>query len=500
MNTTLSRFVLAAAMLPALSLSPALAATDDGTMRVLTRALEQPASDVRADLLLPLRRLRDPSLRALWGGLASSSRADLRRHGVLGLAELESPPRLTPLLLTRIKDPIEQALILGEAMSSDLLPASEIPAMLRVEGLDTLVEVALRARLEKPAQADLDRLVSIASDGGPAQRVLAAVVLAGKGQKAALAPAVEAFAQQPEPDRGAKAGTLLTIIARENIGAGGPFFSQLATIYGEDRTLLADVLRVWLRTDPSTARPALAKAVANATSPADTARLALAALDAAERLKAEDFDAFPSEDPSNLFTPLVEAGRAIVRKEPEAAVTALARDRSRTEVQLWCVQRSKQWDAQQARAVCRAVVESWVQRGPRSPVGDAAGLASARLAELGDWEWLAALVEAACAARDDKLLVAIYTGLLSGDAVPEWKLPERLEWPDATTSCAAALFAARAPVSAGKAAPDIARLRDIASGLEGRMPMPLRVQAAWLATRAAGDGDAAIARLLSAVQ
>jgi hypothetical protein len=480
--------------------APAGAANDDATLRVLALAVERQAGDSRNDLMLPLRRLRDPGLRALWGGLASSEREDLRRHGVLGLAELEVPPRLTPILLAKIKDPTEQALILGEAMAGELVPAVEVPAMLRIEGLDPLVEVVLRGRLEKPTAADTDRLVSLATDAGPAQRVLAGLVLARSGKPELLGPAVEAFAEQPEPARGAKAGTLLSVISREKLTGGGVFFERLASIYGEDRTLHADILRIWLRADPSTARPALAKAVANAASPTDLARLALAALDAADRLKVEDFDAFPSEDPSGLFTSLVNAGRAIAKGESDGPLVTLARDRSRSEVQLWCAQRSKDWSDERAMAVCRALVESWAERGSPGPVGDAVGVAVARLAELGDWKWLGDRVEAGCAAGDHRFVTAIFTGLLSGDAKPGWNLPEQIRWPDATTSAAAALFAGRSSESTAKDQSGVARLRDIAAGLEGRMPMPLRVQAAWLATRSAGAGDAAIARLLASVK
>lgn len=479
---------------------PALAASDDTTLRVLTQAVERQAGNVRSDLMLPLRRLRDPALRALWGGLASSERADLRRHGVLGLAELESPPRLTPMLLAKVKDPTEQALILGEAMAGDLVPATEVPAMLRIEGLDPLVEVVLRSRLEKPSPADLERLASIATDAGPAQRVLAAMVLARSGKPDQLKAAVEAFMAQPEPARGAKAGTLLTVISREKLTGGGAFFEKLTSAYGDDRTLNADILRIWLRADPATGRPALAKAVANASSATDHARLALAALDSADRLKPEDFDAFPSEDDSQLFTPLVNAGRAIARKDAEAALVTLAKDRSRSEVQLWCAQKSKDWSDKTAIAVCRAVVDSWGQRGSRDQVGDAAGAAVARLAELGDWKWLGDKVEAGCAAKDERFVTAIFTGVLSGDAKPGWNLPEQIRWPDVTTSSAAALFAARSYESSAKEQPGLARLRDIAAGVEGRLPMPLRVQAAWLATRTAGGGDAAIARLLASVK
>src|SRR5262245_53161231 len=102
----------APASTPPASRSVGALASDEATIEALIdhvrQALLDP-SDQRLDVLLrSLRRVRDPSLRPLFVQIAASERPILRVHGVLGLAELESPQRIDMLLVKRLADPRQQ--------------------------------------------------------------------------------------------------------------------------------------------------------------------------------------------------------------------------------------------------------------------------------------------------------------------------------------------------------------------------------------------------------
>ncbi|HVZ93377.1 MAG TPA: hypothetical protein VG797_02595, partial [Phycisphaerales bacterium] len=59
----------------------------------------------REELLFSLRQLKDQRLKPLFAELAASKRADFRRHGILGLAELSEDHRLNVLMVAKLEDP-----------------------------------------------------------------------------------------------------------------------------------------------------------------------------------------------------------------------------------------------------------------------------------------------------------------------------------------------------------------------------------------------------------
>jgi hypothetical protein len=487
--------VFALAGLMALA-APSLA-QDTAADRLLAKSLERTPRGSRDDLLIPLRRLRDPALRSFWGGLSTSARSDLRRHGVLGLAELESPPHLSAILLAKVADPAEQALILGEALAGRLVRDADVPDLLRLTNLDPLVEAVLRGRLKSTAPENLARLEEIAASGGPAQRVVAAMILGKNAKSDPLPAAVEAFMAQSEPLRGAKAGSVLSIIAREKLSGGAPFFVALREAYKSEVGLEVDILRVWLDADPASARPELARLAASANDPASKLRASMLMLNVAAVLTPADIDELDA--PSDAaWTPIVRAARAIASKKGEVeALVALAAHGELIQPQFWAIERSREWPKERALAVCRAIVESVKSRAStRAPVAEPVALAAERLADEGDWAWLGEKVQAAASAGDAPLTLALLVGVVRSSAVPQWTLSASA-WPDSQTSALALVIEARQSASFTSDPARIERLRNIAQGVEGRLTEPLRVQAAWLAAKVSGVADPTIARLLA---
>src|SRR5262249_28255990 len=90
----------------------------------------------REGRLFSLRELKDQRLRPLVGELAASKRADFRRHGILGLAELSEDHRLNVLMVAKLEDPAEQALILNEAMGAELVADEQVAEILAWPGLE----------------------------------------------------------------------------------------------------------------------------------------------------------------------------------------------------------------------------------------------------------------------------------------------------------------------------------------------------------------------------
>ncbi len=103
----------------------------------------------RHRVLRSLRRLRDPELRSLFVEFATRDDPQMRQQGILGLAELHDPPVIDTILIKQVRDPGEQALLLGEALRQDLLRLEDIRDLTRWPDLDPSVRVLVLGELRR---------------------------------------------------------------------------------------------------------------------------------------------------------------------------------------------------------------------------------------------------------------------------------------------------------------------------------------------------------------
>jgi len=98
-------------------------------------------------LLRSLRQLEDPRLEPLFSELTQRRHPGLKIHGILGLAEINDPPKLDMALVADIKDSAVQAQLLSAAIDSDLLTAEDAAQLSNWPGLDPAVRVLVAGKL-----------------------------------------------------------------------------------------------------------------------------------------------------------------------------------------------------------------------------------------------------------------------------------------------------------------------------------------------------------------
>jgi len=506
-------------------------------------------TDAEQDALLrSLRRLRDPGLRALFARIAAADRAVLRVHGVLGLAELESPPRVDLLLVKRMPDPREQLIVIGEALRAGMLPTDQLEDIVRWPGLDPALVVLVMGRLQRAGvnvdPAALDAFIR----ADHREAAIYAALERGErasdtvGGAAAAIAVLEGVLALPrtDPDAAATIGDILRYIREERLARSAWFAQRILADAsgarpgeppddGESDSLKFEALRTLLVVAP--ADPATLEAFRARFESGDAAArrgLALAVLEAtveqpllppylagppAPALPPALFDLLRAGgDPS--LRAMADAGEAAMlgaTPAPPAApdrIAALLAHEPDPATLGWALLAAGRLDAPAASQVRLAVLNSvlGVHRH-RDDLRPAAAAAAAALAES-DPDALLAPLAAALAERDILAQNIVLAGALRAanpDAARLAAPPVPLRPLDDSplVESMAALLRTRRGTSISEA--DFRTLArtavgEVADAQDFVMPAALRVQAAWLALRARGQQRIALARVLAAAE
>lgn len=496
--------------------------TTDALVTQLRSALVDRRDGGQDRLMAALRQLRDPALRPLFAQLASGDRPLLRVHGILGLAELDTPARVDLLLVKRIEDPRDQLVILGEALRSGLLEPAQLQDVVRWPGLDETLVVLILGKLRRlpgapPVDlADLRRLLY-----GPNQAagVFAALELVQAGESIGAPGAgvegEQGAAHAPPPptpldrvlalDPGAKddAAAMLRVLAYirdEHLTRLLPFALRLSERMSVDPGARLEAAAALVSLAPGNADVLSAWGVAyRATDLPGRIRLGLEALEAARlsegRCPAELFD-LPSADESALLKAIGAAGAAVVsgRGQAESAL-ALIQQRHRQTMD-WALRLAGMLSAAEARTLRLGAVQAaaGVLKTQADLFEPAARAAAALAAEsAGDWR---NAVSMAVEENDEPLAIALLAGALrSGAPVSaEGLIPAESAGDCPTAATLADLLRFRGLPEPAPA--DFDRLAAIALGAGG-LPEAYRVQAAWLALKCRGEQRVALARVLA---
>lgn len=477
------------------------AAAPDPTYVILRRAIPDPDESVREDLMMALRGLRDPALRPLLSGLATSTRSDLRRHGLLGLAELEDPPKLNLLSVSRLDDPVERAAIVGEAIRLKMIRPEALDALLEWRELDVFLELIVRGRMVvRGEDAGLDRVREHAEGTDSLRAAMALLVLAqaGEPELARHAALRVTSPEQSELERNGGVGILVEHLRRERFDATGLFFEHLYSLYvPTDKALSAELLAVWLQIAPIQAGSVWSERFAQAQDLSEKLRLVLGGLDAASDAEPSMFD-LAVQDSSMLVRDLSRAAQAVALHDGALVLAMVDRllDQQYDQAIAWCVSRLPEMMPELGPKVWALVIQRSLARNRgREPVSAVVPMTAEKFA-LADPDSAGASLNRARAHGDEKLCQALLVGLLRARSGPIWDQTSADEWPD-PASAALALIA-QAMASGSMEPEQIERLRGVARG-RANLPEVFRVQAAWLAIRHAGDARGALARLLGEV-
>ncbi|MEO0587738.1 MAG: hypothetical protein AAF078_08875, partial [Planctomycetota bacterium] len=98
--------------------------------RLIAQAMQVDPDGGHNARLRALRHLRDPALQPLFAALAMHPEPALAVHGILGLAELESPPRLDIARVAAIDNPLLQAELVSVALDAGMVEPAARDALL----------------------------------------------------------------------------------------------------------------------------------------------------------------------------------------------------------------------------------------------------------------------------------------------------------------------------------------------------------------------------------
>lgn len=468
------------------------------TTRILERAVQDASAPGGHDALDGLRRMNDPALRPMFSWLASAKSTGQRRQGVLGLAQLETPPRISPLLLSRLTDPAEQAALLGEGLSLDLVGPEQIDQILAWPNLEPYIELMLRARLAREGKPiDHARIEALAEKGGMTTELLAAALLAQAGLPDRINSISGRLLSISDPERGALVKPFLETIRRERLSKATPILSHLSIAYSNYPSLAADVLKTWVRLAPEEGLPILKKEWEKSKGLPDHLRLALVALDVSDVIEPSLFAPIEESKEHPALSAMGRLGGVLARKEPPLPALHDLIELKYLPAELWIVNRAKQWDEPTRAETSRAILTAWATRSSVvDPISDAFLPAAEMLVDL-DRDFLASTLVKACERNDERVALGIVMALLSKGAPPVWDANAPPRWPDKATEAVALLVFARG-VAPAKFPPDlIPALEGLATGAGTRLPAPMRSQASWALIKIRGQEEQTLARLLA---
>lgn len=448
---------------------------------------------VHDDQLAALRLLRDPDLRPLFQSLAESEHPQLRLHGLLGCAELDPARGLDTFQLKRVKSPIEQAFLFGQAARHDLVGVEQCREVLAWPGIGPELEVQARARLLRLGEAPgADRLKALAQNESLPIAAMSALMLLQSGDTESAAAAIERFFASPEPARVGALPTVLSFIKREGLTAGAQFVERVIDISDGYGGVRLEAVHTLLTIAPEKGAERWTAIYALATELTDQILLGLAALDGSENASGSLYDPLAAES-NELLSAMGRAGRAVALKQgAQDALLDLVRLNHPPSIG-WAVDSVKDLPAEHQPVIDRALIAGAIE-APRSATVRRLALspAAVRLAES-DPQAFAALVGESAAREDDVLCQTLLAGALRSKA-PTPPLPDSaVRWPSAECRSLALLLKARFEPALGE--DDLAALRLVALGSD--LSRLFRVQAAWLALRHAGQDRVCLAKVLA---
>jgi len=268
--------------------------------------------------------MEDPRLEPLFSELTQRRHPGLKIHGILGLAELNDPPKLDMALVADIKDSAVQAQLLSAAIDSDLLTAADAEQLSNWPGLDPAVRVLVAGKLVADGKAIDPALLNeaLAADN-EALRAMATLLKLQAEQGDPIAMLKE-FDVSDSINRDRVRALLLQTAMKYEFSIVGPWAVRMLDEPDLDRAISYQALRAALMFHVDGAvNTWMHRFDAAADNVAERLRLAMLALDIAEHVHPSVFQAMVDDDVEEIQQ-IGRVGLAIRDGRPVApAVTAL---------------------------------------------------------------------------------------------------------------------------------------------------------------------------------
>ena len=320
MNRCLALFI---ALVLSVSAGAQPTAADRAATSLLQQAVAVQPEGQHNSLLRALRHLKDPDLKPLFEQLADRHHPTLQIHGILGLAELNDPPRLDLARVALLDDLAAQSELVSAALDADLLTDDQCLQLLDWSGLDVGARMLIASKLiAQNKLANTDLLVESLQSSRLGRRGMAALLLHHLGDPRGYAE-LEALNQSDDPSRDPVRAMLLGTAMKYNLPGSANWAYAVATEPDVNAGLGLLALRTAMRYgDPRAAAHWRSTFVATA-EPATRVRLALTALQLSPFLPADTFDILiQQQDP--LLRQMGKTGQAIAREDPALADATVA--------------------------------------------------------------------------------------------------------------------------------------------------------------------------------
>ncbi len=488
---------------------------------------------VQDDLMRSLRSMRDPSLAPLFTRLATCEWPVVRAHAIIALSEVPVGKGLD-LMLVRSQAAGVQADVLTLALDAGVIGLTQMADLARWTDLPDPIYLAIVVKLpvNDPA-VDTARLEAVAAGEHTGRAIGTTALLdqrAGSRRLAALGDRVSELLRQ---NRHAELVAATGMIVGAGLDAAVPALRDWSVRFAADGLAAADLAAALLRldTDQRTAGREWLERFGAAADEGDAARLHLGALSASlERrsglpLPVVQAVATDTRDSSALVARVLRAVAEGTGEEAVAAVESALMMRS-SPVMRWAeVFADAQttpgaWanggragaghDGDEAAGRARRIRAGLIrlaEGGAETELLPRAARAAARLAAGGakDTGELARAARAALQRRDERLLRVLLEAALSGGAPACESVQGSLRTvegsieEDLAAQTRWVLMLVRARARAVQSAEQVEELARLAAGAGGLRPA-LRAQAAWIALRATGQDQAALALTIAGVE
>lgn len=247
-------------------------------------------------LLRALRQLRDPTLEPLFSELVQRRFEELKIHGMLGLAEIHDPPKLDLALVADIKDAGTQARVLSAAIDSDLLSIEDAKVLAGWPGLDPAVRVLVAGKLIASGEKVDPQLIADAlTSDNEALRGMAALLQLQTGNADAM-NVLDEINQTDTLRRDVVRKLLLQTAMKHEFAVIGPWAMKIVNQPDIEQGMFYQSLRTALMFKTPGATDVWTQRFKTSDSTADRLRLAVLAVDIADRLEPQLFAPVVADD------------------------------------------------------------------------------------------------------------------------------------------------------------------------------------------------------------
>ncbi len=205
---------------------------------------------VQDELMRSLRSLRDPTLAPLFTRLALCDTPVLRAHAIVALSEV-SAGKSVDLMLVRAQEPKLQAAVLRLALEAGLVEPAQLSDLARWPDLPPAVALAIVARLPiNDAAVDTTFLERVAAEEHTPRALAALALLDQRRGARRLGDAGERVAQLLAQNRHDELFAALAMIVSNGWDAAVPALREWSARFSGDALVVAELATAILRLDP----------------------------------------------------------------------------------------------------------------------------------------------------------------------------------------------------------------------------------------------------------